>query len=226
MTERNKNNASDGLWQNRKLLVKIIAAATVVYAGDSYFAENIFKLNVEQTELARQYAENLNMFLDDDFNSRSAALHKSLSELFITYPYEWTDGSFYSPFAGMDWQARVTSEYGARTDPITEAAGVFHSGIDIAYPRGTPIKAVKPGIAVISEKRAAGYGNRIIVNHGGGYATLYAHCHDLMVSAGDTVNAGDIIATVGTTGRSTGNHLHFEVILDGVTQNPRDYIGW
>lgn len=55
---------------------------------------------------------------------------------------------------------------------------------------------------------------------------LYAHCHELLVSVSDTVNAGDTIATVGTTGRSTGNHLHFEVIIDGVTQDPRDYTGW
>ena len=198
---------------------------TVAYAGDSYFAENIFKLTDEQAELARQYAENLNLFLDGEYNSQSAALHKALGELLTTYPYEWTDGEFHSPFADMDWQSQVTSEYGSRIDPITGVAGVFHSGIDIAYPRGTQIRAAKSGVVVTAEKKTTGYGNRIVINHGGGYATLYAHCHELLVSVGDTVSAGDVIATVGTTGRSTGNHLHFEVIFNGVTQNPRDYIG-
>ena len=208
---------------NEIIITKI--TYTVIYAGDSYFADNIFKLTEEQADLARQYAENLSLFLDEDFISQSAAIHKSLNDLLITYPYEWTDDGFHSPFADMDWQPRVTSEYGSRIDPISGAAGVFHAGIDIAYPRGTPIRAAKSGIVIVSEKKTTGYGNRIVINHGGGYATLYAHCHDLLASAGDTVNAGDIIATVGSTGRSTGNHLHFEVILDGVTQDPRGYIG-
>jgi len=199
---------------------------TVIYAGDSYFADNIFKLTDEQAELARQYAENLNLFLDDEFNRQSVALHKSLDELLTTYPYEWTDKEFHSPFAGMDWHSQVTSEYGSRVDPITGAAGEFHSGIDIGYPRGAPIRAAKSGVVVTSEKRDTGYGNRIVINHGGGYATLYAHYHELLVSVGDTVDAGDIIATVGSTGRSTGPHLHFEIIFNGSTKNPREYIGW
>ena len=126
----------------------------------------------------------------------------------------------------MDCQPQVTSEYGSRTDPITGKQNVFHTGIDIMYPKGTQIYAAKSGVVVVSEKKTTGYGNRIVINHGNGYATLYAHCSELLVNVGETVNAGDIIAKVGTTGRSTGNHLHFEVILDGVTQNPRDYIGW
>ena len=103
---------------------------------------------------------------------------------------------------------------------------IMASGIDIAYPRGTPIYAAKSGVVVTAEKRTTGYGNRVVINHGGGYATLYAHCYELLVSVGDAVSAGDIIATVGSTGRSTGNHLHFEIISGGTVQNPRDYIGW
>lgn len=198
----------------------------VKFAREEYFAETIFELTDEQIELARNYAANLKLFLDEDYNSQSAVLHKSLGDLLVTYSYEWADGAFHSPFADMDWQSQVTSEYGSRTDPITGVSGEFHSGIDIAYPKGTPIRAAKSGVVVTSEKKTTGYGNRIVINHGGGYATLYAHCDELLVSAGDRVEAGDIIAKVGTTGRSTGNHLHFEVILDGATKNPRDYIGW
>ena len=159
-------------------------------------------------ELARQYAENLRWFLDEAYNSRSAAVHDSLRDLLAAYPYEWTDGEFHSPFAGMDWQSRVTSEFGRRRDPITGIEGAFHTGIDIAFPIGTPIRAVKSGIVVVSERRTTGYGNRIVINHGGGYATLYAHCDELFVSVGDRVSAGDVIATVGNSGRSTGSHLH------------------
>jgi murein DD-endopeptidase MepM/ murein hydrolase activator NlpD len=95
----------------------------------------------------------------------------------------------------------------------------------MAYPRGTPIHAAKSGVVVTAEEKSTGYGYRIIINHGGGYATLYAHCSEILVNVGDTVSAGDVIGEVGSTGRSTGNHLHFEVILDGETKNPCDYIG-
>ena len=208
---------------NEILVTKI--TYTIEYAGDSYFAENVFHLTDEQKILADEYAYNLNLFLSDDYNSQAAAIHKSLSDLFTVYPYEWTDEQFNSPFADMDWQAQVTSEYGSRKDPITGVSGAFHTGIDIAYPKGTLIRASKSGVVVTSEKKTTGYGYRIIINHGGGYATLYAHCSELLVSVGDKVSAGDIIAKVGTTGRSTGNHLHFEIIFDGTAKNPRDYIG-
>jgi murein DD-endopeptidase MepM/ murein hydrolase activator NlpD len=92
----------------------------------------------------------------------------------------------------MDWQPQVTSEYGSRTDPITGEKGVFHSGIDIAYPRGTPIHAAKSGVVVTAEKKSTGYGYRIIINHGGGYAMLYAHCSEILVNVGDTVRMCDI----------------------------------
>ena len=97
--------------------------------------------------------------------------------------------------------------------------------MDIAFPKGTPIHAAKSGIVVIAEKKATGYGYRVVINHGNGYSTLYAHCSELLVNVGDKVNAGDIIAKVGTTGRSTGNHCHFEVIFNGEVKNPLDYIG-
>ena len=164
------------------------------------------------------------MFLDEDFDNQASAVHKSLSELTDTYPYEWTDAQFNSPFAGTDWQSHITSGFGSRTDPITGAKGAFHKGIDIAFPKGTPIHAAKSGIVVVSEKKATGYGYRVVINHGGGYSTLYGHCSEILVNVGDTVNAGDVIAKVGTTGRSTGNHLHFEIVLNGKAKNPLDYI--
>jgi murein DD-endopeptidase MepM/ murein hydrolase activator NlpD len=211
--------------ENNEIVVSKITY-TIKFAGESYFAENIFMLTEEQAELAGNYAENLHIFLSEDYNSQSAAVHKSLKDLLTTYPYDWTDGDFHSPFADMDWQSRVTSEYGSRIDPITGAKGEFHTGIDIAYPQGTPIRAAKSGIVVVAEKKTTGYGNRIVINHGGGYSTLYAHCDTLLVSVGDRVEAGEKIATVGSTGRSTGPHLHFEVIFNEATRNPREYIGW
>ncbi|MCL2773574.1 MAG: M23 family metallopeptidase [Oscillospiraceae bacterium] len=196
---------------------------TVIYSGDDYFADNVFRLTDEQKTTALDYATNLSIFLDDDFNNQASAVHNSLSDLADTYPYEWSDSQFNSPFAGMDWQAHITSGFGSRTDPITGAQD-FHTGIDIAFTKGTPVHAAKSGVVVVSEMKTTGYGFRIVINHGNGYYTLYGHCRELLVNVGDTVNAGDVIAKVGTTGRSTGNHLHFELIKDGIAQNPMNFI--
>lgn len=119
---------------------------------------------------------------------------------------------------------RVSSEYGKRIHPITGAAG-FHTGIDLASSSGTPIKSSKSGTVVFSGWQN-GYGNTVIVDHGGGYQTLYAHCSSLKVSKGQKVTRGETIALVGSTGNSTGPHLHFEVRKDGKHQNPRNYISF
>ena len=197
---------------------------TVIYSSDNYFADRVFHLTEEQKTIAADYASNLSMFLDEDFNNQASEVHKSLSDLTDTYQYEWADDKFNSPFAGVDWQSHITSGFGSRTDPITGEKS-FHTGIDIAFPKGTPIHAAKSGVVVITEKKSTGYGFRVVINHGNGYTTLYAHCSEILVNVGDKVNAGDVIAKIGTTGRSTGFHFHFEIILDGVPKNPRDYIG-
>ncbi len=102
--------------------------------------------------------------------------------------------------------------------------GRNHKGIDIASPSGTPIYAAQTG-TVVTSRYSNSYGNYVVIDHGNGYKTLYAHCSRLLVSVGETVNQGEVIALVGTTGISTGNHLHFEVQKDGVKLNPASFIG-
>ena len=92
--------------------------------------------------------------------------------------------------------------------------------MDIAYPYGTPILAVEGG-TVIKSGYHVSYGDYLVINHGGGYCTLYAHCSQLLAQVGDTVNKYDTIAKVGATGDVTGNHLHICVIIDGVYVNPK-----
>ena len=121
-------------------------------------------------------------------------------------------GRFMKPVNG-----RITSGYGMRRHPITGRVRM-HTGIDIAAPHGTPIKAGGDG-KVISAKWRSDYGNTVIVDHGGGVVTLYAHCSGFAVSAGTVVKQGQTIAYVGSTGVSTGNHVHFEVRVNG---NPVD----
>lgn len=103
---------------------------------------------------------------------------------------------------------RVTSPFGWRTHPITGRQHL-HGGIDIAAPNGTPILAAKAGVVVISQYGSS-YGNYVVLSHPDGTRTLYAHMSQRSVSAGDTVNQGQTVGLVGSTGSSTGNHLHFE----------------
>lgn len=112
----------------------------------------------------------------------------------------------------------LTSGFGRRTDPLAGTSR-FHSGIDLAAAAGTPIAAVADGVVTRVGPRG-GYGNALEIDHGGGLSTLYAHASALAVKSGKTVQRGEIVGQVGSTGRSTGPHLHFEVRLDGKPQDP------
>lgn len=116
----------------------------------------------------------------------------------------------------------VSSAFGRRTDPITGRIAM-HTGTDFSAPRGTPIFAVGAGVVTFSGRNGA-YGNMIEISHGDGYKTRYAHAHELKVEKGDLVGKGQQIATVGTTGRSTGPHLHLEIYRKGMAVNPARYI--
>lgn len=115
----------------------------------------------------------------------------------------------------------ISSPYGYRVHPIL-GYSKFHSGIDIPAPSGTPIVAAKSGTVIMS-KLMSGYGNVVMIDHGD-TVTVYAHCSALNVNVGDSVNAGDVVAFVGSTGLSTGAHLHFEVRVNGSTVNPLGYV--
>ena len=101
---------------------------------------------------------------------------------------------------------------------------VGHTGMDIAIPTGTEIQAVAAGKVLYTRMSSSGYGYHVVINHGGGIVTLYAHCSRILVSAGQEVSQGDVIALSGSTGNSTGPHLHLEFIVDGVPRNPRSYL--
>ena len=136
-------------------------------------------------------------------------------------PFIGADG-FCSPI-GSGWESRVTSEFGNRVDPFTgQRRG--HTGMDLAVPTGTPIRAALSGTVTVSKYNAGGYGYYVCIDHGSGLSTLYAHCSQLLTRVGQTVEAGGIIALSGSTGRSTGPHLHFEVRVNGERTNPRAYL--
>lgn len=116
----------------------------------------------------------------------------------------------------------ITSDYGYRIHPVL-GYGRMHTGIDIGSGYGQNIKAADAG-TVIYSGWCGGYGNTIIIDHGRGVSTLYAHCSRLFVGKGENVNQGDAVASVGSTGMSTGPHLHFEVRVNGVPVNPWGYL--
>ena len=117
---------------------------------------------------------------------------------------------------------KISSGYGFR---MNGDQGRIHEGIDIPAPRGTSIMATRGGVVKRADSALRGYGNIVIIDHGNGLETRYAHCSAFAVKKGDTVNAGQIIAYVGNSGRSTSDHLHFEVVINGLAYNPIRFLG-
>ncbi|MCD4733380.1 M23 family metallopeptidase [bacterium] len=117
---------------------------------------------------------------------------------------------------------RNVSGFGYRGNPFG-GAREFHNGVDLVAPGGSPILAAADGIVVIA-KRAGAYGLLVRIDHGYGFQTRYGHCSNMYVQVGDIVRRGEVVAAVGSTGRSTGNHLHYEVLRDGVNVDPALYI--
>lgn len=118
---------------------------------------------------------------------------------------------------------RLTSDFGRRVDPVTGKKGAFHKGLDFGAPGGTNILAAKQGTVLVAQFYG-GYGKTVILDHGNGVWTLYAHMREITVKKGETVEQGEVIGKVGSTGKSTGNHLHFEVRINEEAVDPKSYI--
>ncbi len=151
---------------------------------------------------------------ESDTEQAAGETAKSISASYICDLKSDTHNSLIWPVNGT-----VTSEFGGRSDPINGAAS-NHGGIDIAVNTGTPVAAALPGIVEKAETNPF-YGNYIIINHSKNVKTLYGHCSNLAVKAGQKVSAGETIAYSGSTGRSTGPHLHFEIRIGGKKTDPR-----
>lgn len=127
--------------------------------------------------------------------------------------------------ASMMWPLpgynRISSQYGSRYHPILKT-NKFHAGVDIPAPAGTPVRAAKAGTVIMS-RTMSGLGNVVMIDHGD-VVTVYGHNSVLKARVGQQVNQGDVISLVGSTGMSTGNHLHFEVRVNGATRNPLSYV--
>jgi murein DD-endopeptidase MepM/ murein hydrolase activator NlpD len=158
--------------------------------------------------------------------AEASKLQKEIKELLAKSQGNY-DGSKYAILHRSDFPSsslpRITSYFGYRVDPITHTTR-YHSGLDISTRRleDKPVYAMAPG-RVIKASYSGSYGNVVIIDHGSGFATLYAHNNSLLVKAGDYVTGGEKIALSGSTGRSTGPHVHFSVLKDGEFINPLPY---
>lgn len=152
--------------------------------------------------------------LDRESAQLAAQIRALQAQRRVSHGSSTAPGSLSMPVSGS-----ITSSFGMRYHPILGQRRM-HNGIDFGAPTGTPIRAAADG-TVIAAQYMSGYGNTVVVDHGGDLSTLYAHCSRLLVSVGQRVSRGEVIAAVGSTGLSTGPHLHFEVRIDGQPVDPR-----
>ncbi len=193
-----------------KRAADISAKTAIIIAAMVWLSGGVFQSAADTSDVKDavgviQDAEVENLFED------SATDDKSLTNTDIQNDDTNTDDEFLNPTLGV-----LTSNFGTRW-------GRLHSGIDIGADEGEAICAAKSG-RVIFSGTADGYGNYIKIDHGGGLETAYGHCSVLAANVGDEVEKGQTIAYVGSTGNSTGPHLHFEVKIDGEFKNPLDYV--
>ncbi len=125
---------------------------------------------------------------------------------------------------GYPVYGKITSHMGWRKNPFG-GGYEFHAGIDIYAPHGTPVVATADGVVKLAGYYGD-YGKAVVISHQSGYSTLYAHLSEIKVKVGERVKAGQVIGSVGSTGRSTGPHLHYEVLYDGKIKNPINYLSW
>lgn len=165
------------------------------------YLDNADEVNEETIKLAKQELTNS---LQEELEEKQEIDSRTVNGIYLAVV----------PVTG-----RITSRFGA----VESIRDHTHKGIDIAATRGTPILSTASGTVTFAGW-SSGYGYLVKINHGNGVETYYGHCSKLYVSAGDTVEAGEQIAAVGSTGNSTGNHLHFEIRLDGKQVNPQTYV--
>lgn len=156
----------------------------------------------------------------DDLEKYSKEVEADIKKLTAqSVKKKYSGGKFSWPLANNFY---ISSDYISRTNPIS-GRSEFHSGIDIPAPYGTSVLAAADGEVIYSSRRG-GYGNTIMIDHGGGIVTLYGHNSSLVASVGQVVKRGDVVAKVGSTGNSTGNHVHFEVRKNGSHVSPWGYV--
>ena len=197
---------------------EIAAKLTTLENKQDELASLLKKVNsqLSQTEAEEAAAQ---AAYEDAKKARDAAQEELRKEFAASGGLDgYVGGTWMWPVPGY---TSISSGYGYRN---IFGYNEFHTGIDIPAGYGVPIKAANSGVVTVASYQSTGYGNRVIVDHGGGYKTLYAHCSSLAIKVGDYVVKGDTIAYIGSTGLSTGNHLHFEIRVNDQYVDPTPYV--
>ncbi len=183
-----------------------------VYQGQT----RVKSLGTEGKKYLHAYITRVNGIITEENIIESVMMTEPVAQVELVgtkeLPSSVGTGKFIMPTSGT-----LTSSYGRRW-------GKNHQGIDLGAKTGTPIYATDNGVVASAEYQKNGYGNIVKIDHQNGFVSYYAHCSTLNVNAGDVVAKGDLIATVGSTGRSTGPHLHFEIRKNDIPQNPYNYV--
>ncbi len=174
-------------------------------------------LKAEAESRISRWAADLTAYAAEDDSIRDLIAGSAPAPISIPEPSVPSALGYQWPLAGS-----VTSPYGYRIHPVF-GTRKLHSGLDIGAGRGTPIAATSGGVVIYTGYRG-GYGNTVIVDHGGGFTSLYAHMSEIGATNGQAVDRGDIVGLVGATGTATGNHLHFEIRLNGTAVDPAPYL--
>lgn len=201
-TKQNEYNTIKANYEKKKI---------ILYNTKVLRDEAASKLTQEETELSAKI---------DEYRNQILAVEAEISKITTAnLDTQYIGGEMAWPVPGY---TRITSNYGMRTHPIT---GIYklHTGVDLGAPMGANFVAANDGVVTKAGYNGA-YGNMVIIDHGGGISTLYAHGSEILVTVGQTVKKGDSILKVGSTGYSTGAHAHFEVRVNGQVVNPLPYI--
>ena len=189
-------------------------AKEIVESIKQEFSEDNLELDLQVNEL---YTENIEQINTSSLEIAAASVENAAKEIKVESETIATVNDI--RLSVLPVTGRITSRYGESSSLRRST----HTGLDIACVTGTDIKVVANGTVTFAGRKGS-YGNLIIVDHGNGVETWYGHCSKLYAKVGDSVNAGDVIAAVGSTGNSTGPHLHFEIRIDGNCVNPQDYV--
>lgn len=204
--EKQKNRFLSIIVLELVAVVAVIAVLLII----KFFAGDLF---AKAEEKHTQYFED-----ETEVSTETAeTVYKEESTVQVS---NFVSNGFVTPLSG-----KITSEFGIRNDPF-DGKKARHEGTDIAAPKGTEIVAAAGGTVSYVGYDDDGYGKYFKITHSDKVMTLYAHCSEILVSKGDIVTAGQTVALVGSTGQSTGNHLHFEIRVDGKAVNAMWYLNY
>lgn len=222
-------------------LAKMDLIINDIQQRDDYFYRSIFEMEPIPTSVRKAGFGGSNRYLDLEGYENSDAMIETFKKVDVLSKKLYIQSKSFDtvielamnkekmlacipaiqPVALKDFN-RISDYYGSRKDPFT-GKRTMHHGMDFTGPEGADIFASGDGVVVESGYSFYGYGNRVIIDHGYGYKTVYAHLEDIFVDEGQRVQRGDVIGSLGNTGRSTGAHLHYEVRLNNKPRDPINY---